>query len=492
MTEQRNGAPERGETLLASIIILAGENAGRSYRVEEQILIGRSPDAHICITGTDVSRHHARIHREAGRYFVADLGSRNGMRVNGIPVTRAELHFGDRLTVGTSAILLFTHRDRLEEQFLQSQKMESLGRLAGGIAHDFNNLLATVLTNLEFLTSMTPDTPLGESEVASALSDSGRALRRAVELTRQLLGFARQGKYQDRPTDLKQIAEEVLRLTRRSVSPAIEFDLEADDDQIVIGDPNQLHQVLMNLVINGCDAMPNGGTLTIRIRSGDDDPSRSPSHLLAHRPHVVVDVEDSGVGMDEHTRARAFEPFFTTKPIGRGTGLGLSMVYGIVKNHGGDVQVESEIGRRTVIRMFLPAGVPLEESRRTDTSAEEGTGATVLVVDDDDLFRTGTARLLRHMGYRVLEASSGTEALDMFQRWHHVISVVLLDLLMPGLAGDETFDALRMIVPEARILMMTGNQDALEDDITTRGAKGFLQKPFDAASLQRTLAAALG
>src|SRR5688572_21749829 len=144
--------------LLASIIILAGENAGRSYRVDEQVVIGRSDDVHVCINGNDVSRHHARIYREARRYFVADLGSRNGTRLNGVPIEKAELTFGDRVTIGTSAILLFTQRDRLEEQFLQSQKMESLGRLAGGIAHDFNNLLATVLTNLEFLGSLAPET----------------------------------------------------------------------------------------------------------------------------------------------------------------------------------------------------------------------------------------------------------------------------------------------------------------------------------------------
>src|SRR5688572_18136662 len=170
-----------GDTLLASVIILAGENAGRSYRVDEQILIGRGPDSHLCISGNDVSRHHARIYREAGKYFVADLGSRNGTRLNGVPVTEAEIRFGDRITIGTSAILLFTHQDRLEEQFLQSQKMDSLERLAGSVAHDFNNLLATVLTNLEFLINSSPETTLNDGEVTAALSDSERALRRAME-----------------------------------------------------------------------------------------------------------------------------------------------------------------------------------------------------------------------------------------------------------------------------------------------------------------------
>ncbi len=482
MTEQR----------IASIIVLSGENAGRSYRVDEQILIGRSEDADIFISGNDVSRNHARIHREAGRYFVADLGSRNGTRLNGVPVTHAELTFGDRVTIGTSAILLFTHHDRLEEQFIQSQKMESLGRLAGGIAHDFNNLLATVLTNLEFLNGLAGETRLGEPEVSAALSDSDRALRRAVELTRQLLGFARQGKYQDRPVDLKPIAEEVMRLVRRTVRTSITFTIEAEPELIVIGDPNQLHQVLMNLVINGCDAMPEGGELTVRIRRGEDDPSLSPSHLLSHRPHLVVEVEDTGVGMDEKTRARAFEPFFTTKPIGRGTGLGLSMVYGVIKNHGGDVQVESELGERTIIRIYLPTSIPEDSSKRTDTSGDESTGATVLLVDDDDLFRNGTLRLLRHLGYRVIEAKNGSEAIDLFERWHHVISVVLLDLMMPGLDGNQTFDALRALSPHARILLMTGHQEPETLDLVSRGVKGVLQKPFDAASLQRELATTLG
>jgi CheY-like chemotaxis protein len=353
--------------------------------------------------------------------------------------------------------------------------------------------LATVLTNLEFLGNLPRGTSLGEDEVAAALADSERALRRAVELTRQLLGFARQGKYQDRPISLGAICEEVLRLVRRSMSSSITFEVEIDGDEVVVGDPNQLHQVLMNLVINGCDAMADGGKLTIRIRRGSDDPSGSPSHLLAHRPHVVVEVEDTGVGMDEETRARAFEPFFTTKPIGRGTGLGLAMVYGIVKNHGGDVQVESEVGRRTVVRMFLPAAAELGDGgKKTETSNEEGTGATVLVIDDDDLFRSGTSRLLRHLGYRVLEAQNGSEAIDVYQRWHNLVSVVLLDVAMPGLDGFATFEAIRGIMPHARILMMTGNEEPSEAEVEARGAQGILRKPFDAVSLQRTLSLAIG
>ncbi len=471
------------------LVVLVGDEPGRSYVVKQEFVIGRAPDAALQINKTDVSRYHAKIYRHEKGLMILDLNSRNGTRVNSVPVKTKILVSGDRITIGSSAIILFSYLDSLEEQLLQSQKMESLGRLAGGIAHDFNNLLGTALTNFDYLRRLPLDQNLSSEEVRSALSDSEEALKRAAQLTKQLLGFARKGKYQERPIDLSELGHEVVRMIRRTVDRAVAIETQIEPAQVVVGDGTQLHQVLMNLCINASDAMPKGGKLAIRLRG--ELPVRRAPEPLHRQAHVVLEVEDNGVGMSEAARERAFEPFFTTKPVGQGTGLGLAMVYGIVRNHGGQVQVESAEGEGTVVRITLPRAsqAPARESRPDGalilmSERQE----TILLVDDEDLVRKSTARLLVSMGYTVLTASGGDEALTIYKEKMSSISVVLLDLLMPKMSGEQTYQALLELDPSVRVVILSGYSDEVRaQQVLSAGARGFISKPFTVGELKKAL-----
>lgn len=481
------GTNDLGRRVQPCFVVLAGDRPGRTYRIDGDSIVGRAASAALRFPFDDISRRHAKISQDDdGAYHIEDLGSRNGIRVNGVPVKSHPLCFGDRVTVGTSVLLLFSQQDGLEEQLLRSQKLESLGRLAGGIAHDFNNLLGTVLTNISFLRSLDGEVSLANSDVVETLEDSEAALRRAVELTRQLLGFARRGKYRDRPTNLSQLVDEVTRLVRRTVSSGIRMELDVEPELIVSGDATQLHQVLMNLMINACDAMPKGGTLKIRLSAAAADRAK----LITNQPHIVLEVEDEGIGMDDDTRHRAFEPFFTTKDVGKGTGLGLAMVYGIVKNHGGDVRIESAPDEGTTVRIVLPRVEPpsTKVNKSTATSDHLVVHGRLLLVDDDDLFRSSTRRLLEHLGYRVEDVSSGARAIEVYTQRSDEFGLVLLDLQMPEMNGEQVLTKLLSFDAAVRVLLVT----AFADDRRARaaiaaGARGFIQKPFDVDTLLKAI-----
>lgn len=470
-----------------SLTVLAGE-AQRSYRVGDRARVGRAQDAEVRLSSDEVSRHHLLVERQGQQYLVVDLNSKNGSRLNGHllrPGVPEPLHFGDRLTLGRSVLLLFTPHDDVEEQLMMAQRLESLGRLAGGVAHDFNNLLGTVITNLSYLRRLQPDTRLDHPDVRTTIDDSHAALRRASELTRQLLGFARQSREHDRPVNFSELVGEVVRMLRRTIDPAVSITEEIDPKIVVIADSNQLQQVLMNLVLNAADALSGGGQIQIRLKE-----VLGGGLVSSQRPHALLEVEDNGHGMDELTRARAFEPFFTTKEVGRGTGLGLSLVYGVAKSYGGEAQIESESGRGTKVRFLLPVAsapelpTPVSGSR---SLADSPTGL-VLLIDDEDLFRASTTRMLRHLGFQVAPTRSGREALELVRSHPGVYRVVMLDLVMPDLTGEATFEALRRLEPDAQVIVISGHHDgARVEALLAAGARAFVPKPFDLETLRKEL-----
>jgi PAS domain S-box-containing protein len=344
-----------------------------------------------------------------------------------------------------------TAQKRLEEELLQAQKMESIGTLAGGIAHDFNNILGTIVGYLGLLKEELPGNP----ELQRYFEILERSALRASELTRQLLGFARKGKFEVRPLDLARLCSE-----------------------LVEGDASQLHQAILNLCMNARDAMPEGGLLELTLQPviAPDPTSGEPPVL---RPYACLTVRDTGVGMDEHVKSRMFEPFFTTKGPGKGTGLGLAMVYGIVRNHGGFLEVDSEVGKGTSVRMYLPVAGGTAEAEQVAAESPPGTGETILVVDDEEPLCNLLRDVLTRRGYRVLVATDGEEALRLYREHGGRIDLVVLDMTMPGLSGMDTFEALRSADPHARILLTSGyTQEQAAREAVARGAKGFLQKPF--------------
>ena len=476
----------------ASIVILTGAQAGQSVPIESKTtLIGRNHECEVRLDVPDVSRRHASIiQNHYGEYELEDHTSRNGVTVNGHRVDRQPLRYGDRIGIGREAILLFTHYDQLGELLLQRQRMESIGALAGGVAHDFNNLLGAILANVNALMAESTPRPTLEDEI---LDDVRTATLRASELTNQLLAFARRGQYEQRPTSASKICQEALRLAQRTFGPRIELTSEVDPSMMVLGDPSQLHQVIMNLLINGRDAMPKGGTLTV---TGRRIVGREIVGLEPGLSYAAIRVSDTGPGMDATTRKRVFEPFFTTKALGQGTGLGLATAYGIVKNHGGDIRVESQPGQGASFTVFLPlqlgsSGSSVSPSVEMSLSYRPQ-DVTVLVVDDDALFIRALERMLSQCGFRIHSAQSGEDALRVIQQRPYEIRVVLLDILMPQMSGEQVFEQIRAIVPELPIILISGYADSeaahrMQED----GAAGFLRKPVTLEQLQRAIGRAL-
>ncbi|MBI3450627.1 MAG: PAS domain S-box protein [Acidobacteria bacterium] len=379
-----------------------------------------------------------------------------------------------------------------EEQLRQAQKMDAIGTLAGGIAHDFNNILTGVIGYAELLKL---DAQPG-TKVHNAADVIHKAARRGADLTQQLLGFARKGKQRDVTIDVRATIREVVDLLGRTIDKKIVITQKHHGaESCVVGDPSQIQQIILNLAVNARDAMPDGGELTF---------TTAPVHVTEREARVraggaqgaflSISVGDTGSGIEADLRQRIFEPFFTTKERGKGTGMGLAMVYGIVKNHGGSIHVESEVGRGTCFSIYLPLASPrhaVPEAAPGEAPPVRGSGL-VLVVDDEEPVRSVATAYLKHLGYEVLTAANGEEAVDVFQERGGAIDLVLMDLVMPKMGGPECFRILKGMDSSVRVVLSTGyGFSVAAQQMIDEGMVGLVQKPYEMRKLSEIVARAL-
>jgi two-component system, cell cycle sensor histidine kinase and response regulator CckA len=401
-----------------------------------------------------------------------------------------------------SQIQDITERKALEVQLRQAQKMEAVGQLAGGVAHDFNNVLTAIALHVDLVRDGLPET----SALRADLDEIRKGAARAARLTHQLLAFSRRQLLQ--PTSLKvsEVVDQLREMMRRLLGPEIVIRTEHDGARdIVVADRTQVEQVIVNLAINARDAMAQGGLLVLRTETVVlGAPMMRGNASVPAGTHVRLTVSDTGSGMDEATLARVFEPFFTTKPKGKGSGLGLATVHGIVHQSGGHIVIDSALGRGTRVEVYLPADTA-SERRRDDVAAQVGSGQAadsgdpaarearrlVLVTDDEAAIRTVACRILDRAGYRTISAANGAEALDLARR--HRPDLVLTDLVMPVMDGRALGEALRAEVSSMRVVYMSGyTQDAMfHRGILGDPAVPFIAKPFTAEQLVRAVARAL-
>jgi len=378
-----------------------------------------------------------------------------------------------------------TERKILEKSLRQSQKMEAIGQLAGGVAHDFNNLLQAIIGYTQVaMETLPPDAP-----VRADLQQSINAGQKAATLTRQLLAFSRRQILQPKDVDLNQLVGGFLRMLERVIGEHVTLQFRpAENLGTVSVDPGQIEQVIMNLVLNARDAMPDGGSILIQTSNADISSAYKTSHPWASEgPYVMLTVTDTGCGMDEATQSRIFEPFFSTKPEGEGTGLGLATVYGIIKQHGGFISLYSEPGHGTSFKIFLPlVNRSAAELGLREMGDVVGGNETILLAEDSETVRDLSVRILRGAGYRVLTACDGEEAVATFAAHADQIDLVLLDVIMPRLHGRAAFERISAIRPGVRVAFSTGySTHGLHDHLIPDGDPHLIQKPYNPKDLLR-------
>ena len=375
-------------------------------------------------------------------------------------------------------------RKRLETQLRHAQKMEAVGTLAGGIAHDFNNLLMGIQGYASLMLIKTDQ----EHPNYKNLSSIEQLVQNGADLTKQLLGFARDGKYDVKSTDMNEIARDTLRMfgrTKKEISVNEEYEASIWPVEV---DQGQLQQVLLNIFVNAAQAMPGGGHLTLVTQNVRLGLQEAKTLGLPPARYVRISVSDTGVGIDEGTRERIFEPFFTTKELGHGTGLGLASAYGIIKNHQGTIDVDSQVGEGTTFHIYLPASEKVIKDDKPFFENRSNGPETVLLVDDEDFILKVGSEILHELGYSVLTASSGKEAIKIYSENKEKIDVVVLDMIMPGMGGGETYDSIKALKLDVKVLLSSGYSIMGEASaILNRGCQGFIQKPFTMKSFSEKL-----
>jgi nitrogen-specific signal transduction histidine kinase/CheY-like chemotaxis protein len=402
--------------------------------------------------------------------------------------------FVDGKPVGLRGIVIdITETKKLESQLRQAHKMEAIGTLAGGIAHDFNNLLQAVQGYAELLLLRKTEEEAGYKE----LREISRAAKRGGELTRQLLTFSRKVESKLEPVDLNRTIDDVRMLLERTIPKMIRIELHLTGNLCHINaDASQIEQVLMNLALNARDAMPDGGTLSIETKNIvlDEDSLRTQPELIPGK-YVLLAVADTGHGMDKTTLEHVFDPFFTTKEVGKGTGLGLAMVYGIVKSHQGQITCISKPGEGTAFKICFPAIEQLEESPGVLTGAKElrGGNETVLLVDDDAPVRDLGERILKMFGYSVIVAPDGESAMEIYREGKNRIDLVILDLIMPGMGGAQCLQKILEMNPRAKVVIASGySVDGETERAAKSGAKAFINKPYNVQQMLKVIREVLG
>jgi signal transduction histidine kinase len=378
-----------------------------------------------------------------------------------------------------------------EDQLRQAQKMEAIGRLAGGVAHDFNNLLTAIIGYTDVVFERNSTDELTRRDV----QEIRKAADRAASLTRQLLAFGRKQFLRPVVLDLNDVVTELLQMLPRVIGEHMQTLTRLEQGLWrVTADPSQMEQVLVNLVLNARDAMPTGGTITIETANVELTPARLEADgiTLQQGRYVMLAVSDTGTGMDANTRAHAFEPFFTTKPKGKGTGLGLATVYGIVDQSGGAITIKTALGHGTAVRIYLPAVSAPAEKREVDVAPAMTFGTeSIMLVEDNDAVRELARRTLRQRGYTVVEASNAEEAIDLMAKGAQV-QLLLTDVVMPGLSGPNLAARLLQHNPRLRVLYMSGySEDAAAVHGTFWGGVPLLQKPFTPSQLAERVRIAL-
>ncbi|MDQ7838730.1 MAG: response regulator [Thermodesulfobacteriota bacterium] len=383
-------------------------------------------------------------------------------------------------------------------QLLQAQKMESLGTLAGGIAHDFNNILTGILGFASLIRTKLP----ADSPIARYVMQIERSAVRAAELTSMILTFARRGRFEIKTADLNEIVLEVLQILGRTTDRSIKIGHILSPKPCYVDiDSAKMEQVVMNICVNAVEAMPNGGKLTIKTEvsfySFDGMEKKLP-HQPTDGKYVRLSVVDTGGGMDGETRQRIFDPFFTTKGESGGTGLGLAMVYGVINEFNGYIEVESTPGAGTAFSVFLPISKSPSEAEKIEEQEKapdvpKGKGETILLVDDESIIRELGKDALEQLGYNVFVAEDGLAAIDLYEKHRDKIDLVILDLIMPNLGGKETFERLRQINPDIKVVISTGYaKDGVLEPLLDKKANGFIKKPYKIQNMARVVRSAIG
>jgi len=400
-----------------------------------------------------------------------------------ISASRYDDHQGK--PAGTLVILRdISEKKKFEAKLQYMERMEAIGTLAGGIAHDFNNLMMGMQGNISLI--------LYDADLSLPYHDRLKTIEKLIQsgskLTRQLLGYARKGKYEVKAIDLNQIVKynsETFGRTRKNITIHREF---AEDLLAIKADESQIGQVLINLFINAADAMPDGGELILKTMNVTHKKMKNKRYDPKPGRYVLLLVTDNGTGMDEKTMERIFEPFFTTKEMGGGSGLGLASVYGIIKGHGGYIEVDSEKGLGTTFSIYLPASDQSVQKTSEPYEKVIKGDKTVLLVDDEEIVIDVAVQLLKKLGYNVIEAGGGKEAIQLFGEWCDKIDMVILDMIMPDIGGGEVYDRIKEINPQVKVLLSSGYSiDGQATDILERGCNSFIQKPFNLAVLSNKI-----